>query len=469
MSGEPIRPSAQWTETALTGYLRPEQAENYYNVPFEMPDGVRRLEVSYAYSGEIGADVHLTGGNTLDIGLFDQRGAAYPGAGFRGWTGSARHEFYITPHDATPGYLPGPLTPGTWAITLGFYKSAPDGCHYEIRLRFEHGVDRVPPYYPKMLTLENSISTLPRRASGWYRGELHCHTVHSDGDSHPQELINKAKALGLDFLAITDHNSISHLAALAQIDPGDLVLIPGCEVTSYKGHWNIWGLETWIDFRTLTPDLMQDAIQRAVELGYLTSCNHPRQHGPDWIFKDLTGQHCMEVWNGPWQIFNSDALAYWESRLRRGERLTAVGGSDAHFLHRPHIAQIGTPTTWIFCREQPTAAHLLAAIRAGHVFISDAPDGPQIFLTSGSAMMGDVTARPLAGRLDMRADVIGGAGCTLEIHTVGGVLAQVPVTQSQQTFELDLPVEQTLYVRAQLIAPDTGMVRALTNPLYLEG
>jgi hypothetical protein len=360
------------------------------------------------------------------------------------------------------------LDPGIWHIALGFYKSAPDGCHYHITLRFLHGDVLSSPVYPLTLTLKNSVSTPPVRDSGWYRGELHCHSHHSDGDSDPHDLIAAAKALGLDFLAITDHNSISHLAALAQLDPGDLALIPGCEVTTYKGHWNVWGLEEWIDFRTLTPALMSASIQRAVDLGYLTSCNHPRTAGPPWVFQESAGQHCVEVWNGPWQLFNSEALAFWESRLRSGERLVAVGGSDAHFLSRPHIAKIGTPTTWIYCPEQPTATNLLAGLRAGHAFISAAPEGPQLDLSSDYTMMGEVITCPASGQLAISVQVVGGAGQRLELWGSAGIMAQVTVTANVQTVELELPVAQTPYIRAQLVEPEDNQVYALTNPIYIE-
>ena len=68
------------TELLLEGFLSPEMAGDYYSVPFEMPEGVRRIEARYEYDSEIGSDPHLTGGNTLDIGIFDQRGAEYPGS-----------------------------------------------------------------------------------------------------------------------------------------------------------------------------------------------------------------------------------------------------------------------------------------------------------------------------------------------------------------------------------------------------
>jgi hypothetical protein len=241
-------------------------------------------------------------------------------------------------------------------------------------------------------------------------------------------------------------------------------------VTSYKGHWNVWGLEEWIDFRTLTPDLMRDSIRRAVELGYLTSCNHPRTAGPPWEFKAITGLHCVEVWNGPWQLFNAEALAYWDSRLRAGERLVAVGGSDAHFLSRPHVAKIGTPTTWIFCPDRPTAANLLAGLRAGHAFISDAPNGPQLYVWSDGAIMGEAVARPASGRLDISARVVNGAGLRVELAGCHGLLAQAQVVEADQTFQFEITVAQTPYIRAQLSTTDTdpGMIRALSNPLYVD-
>lgn len=462
---------AQWVTQVLQGYLSPEQVGEYYNVPFDMPPHVQRLEVSYTYSQAIASDPLLTGGNTLDIGLFDQRGAEYPGAGFRGWTGSARREFFITADDATPGYLPGPLEAGRWHISLGFYKSAPDGCHYEITLRFLIGEgQREQVQFPRLLGLDDRQGTPPARPDGWYRGELHCHSWHSDGDADPREIVAAAQALGLDFLAITDHNSISHLAALARLDPGNLILIPGVEVTTYKGHWNVWGLDQWIDFRTLNPALMEQSIRRAVQLGYLTSCNHPRTAGPPWEFKEITGQHCIEVWNGPWELFNHEALAYWESRLRAGERLVAVGGSDAHFLHKAHVARIGTPTTWVYCPERLTARGILAGLRAGHAFISKAPDGARVYLSSGEAMMGDTVARPPDGRLTVRVRVVNGAGLTLELCTAQGVVARMTISEQDQAFDATVPVAQTPYVRAQVVEdePTGNIVQALTNPLYLK-
>ncbi len=276
------------------------------------------------------------------------------------------------------------------------------------------------------------------------------------------------KSLGLDFLAITDHNNISHLAALNTIDT-PLMLIPGLEVTTYKGHWNIWGDRGWIDFRIEDEAHMAQAIAEANRRGYLTSINHPRPFGPDWEYPAVDKTACIEVWNGPWVLMNDIALEFWESRLRAGKRYTAVGGSDNHFLKQEHIAKLGVPTLWIYCPGVPSPAKLLDAMRAGHVSISESPTGARLFLDSSDAMMGDIVAQPADGMLPVALRVIDGAGSTLEVHTAAGCVYSQAVTSDDARYEVVVDVAQSPYVRAQLVTSgdQTQIVRALTNPIYI--
>ncbi len=450
----------------LTGFIPAGREKFYHDLPFTMPPGVTRLDVRYDYSDAIGSDPHLTGGNTVDIGLFDWRGDA----GFRGWSGSARTEFYVTPTDATPGYLPGLMSPGRWHVCLGLYKVAPNGCHYTVELRFEFGETAIRDF-PPMLTLDSPNFQPTPHADGWYKGELHCHTVHSDGDSRPADVIAAAEALGLDFLAITDHNNVTHLVEQAALGVQNLILIPGFEVTTYRGHWNVWGADQWIDFRVITPDDMQRRLDFARAHAALTSCNHPRPFGPPFEFEEVRGYQCVEVWNGDWRLFNQASLEFWERRLRRGERLSAVGGSDMHHLHTDQAARIGTPTMWIYCPGDPTASGLLAGVRAGHAFISDAPDGAQLYLSSGEANMGDTVTKTEGDLIDFQARVISGAGLELQLVGAGGVLYSELLAHDDQTVRVALFVAQTPYVRAQVIDRDPDgdpVMRALSNPIYLE-
>lgn len=448
----------------LTGEAHTGQSQTYTHLPFDVPESTTRIEVRYTYSDEVGSDPQLTDGNTVDIGIFDPRGIDFMVAGFRGWSGSARAEFFIAHNEATPGYLPGPIQPGTWHICLGLYKIAPQGCHYqvEITLTCEDVSQEVE--FPALLPVRSAANKT--HSDGWYCGEMHCHTVHSDGDSDPLEVIQRAETLGLDFLAITDHNVLSHLARLHTLDTS-LVLIPGFEVTTYKGHWNVWGDHGWIDFRVESEQHMAQAVAEATRRGYVVSCNHPRPHGPDWVYEGVDNFDCIEVWNGEWALFNEVALEFWESRLRTGKRYTAVGGSDCHFLHRDHIAKLARPTLWVYCPDGLSAPAVLAALHAGHVMISESPAGPRLSLHAQGAMMGDVLSTVSRERLAITAHVINGTGSTLQVCTAAGCIFEEAVPSQAHECTTEADITGTPYLRVQLVDKETSFVRAFTNPIYI--
>jgi hypothetical protein len=448
----------------LEGVLSPEQHWKYTYLPFDVPENIGRIDVAYSYDDVIGSDPQLSGGNTVDIGIFDTRGYAPHSPGYRGWSGSARTEFFIAQDAATPGYMPGPIQPGTWYIILGPYKVAPDGCHYQVNITLTPAENRHGEFPDLLQLTEKPGANI--HADGWYKGEIHCHTFHSDGDSSPEDVLHLAESLGLDFLAITDHNNRSQGISLATLDT-DLMLIPGYEVTTFYGHWNIWGGEGWIDFRVQSAADLAQFIQEATAHGYLVSCNHPRPYGPDWAFPEVEGFQCVEVWNGPWQLMNDKCVAFWENKLRNGERLTAVGGSDHHFTHRDHIARLGHPTNYIYTSNTPSPAELLRALRAGHNFISESPTGPRLDFRSGDAMMGDIIPRPENETLDISIEVSEGEGSRLQIIGAKGLLAEADVPVDKINFDFTVSTADTPYIRVQVANPANCHVRALANPIYL--
>ncbi|KXK19894.1 MAG: phosphotransferase domain-containing protein [Chloroflexi bacterium OLB15] len=452
---------------SLAGHLDESYSQSFLELPFEVPEGIARIDVVYRYSSAIVSDPSVTGGNTIDIGIFDSRGATFgKNGGFRGWSGSARDRFFIAQDEATPGYMPGLIQPGIWEICLGLYKVAPQGCDFEVEIQLTPGVVNNAAVEPVLLPLTDIA--FPANASGWYRGELHCHTFNSDGDSSPLEVVRKAEALGLDFLAITDHNVLSQLMALNTIDTR-LMLIPGFEVTTYRGHWNAWGADASLDFRILTEPRMAGVVAEARGRGYLISCNHPRPQGPDWVFTQVDDFDCIEVWNGPWLLSNNIALKYWESKLRQRRRISPVGGSDAHFHHLEHPAKLGTPTTWLYVEGSPSPIKLLDALRKGRVFISESPDGPRVMLSSGDAMMGDVVQAGAEGQVEITVQAGGARGSILELYTADGAVGRYDIDADDWRIQLSIDTLDALYIRAQIVAagaPDT--VRAISSPIYLD-
>src|SRR4029453_11481373 len=109
--------------------------------------------------------------------------------------------------------LAGPIQPGTWHVLLGPYKVSPRGCEYRVDISF--GLHPGEPQ-PHSLEAHAQPPTLrPPAEPNWLRGDLHCHTLYSDGDSWPSDMLAEAVTRGLDFLGVTDHNQVGHHAEYA--------------------------------------------------------------------------------------------------------------------------------------------------------------------------------------------------------------------------------------------------------------
>lgn len=456
-------------DRVLRGRFEREHERRYTHIPFEVPRGIRQIHLRCGYSDAIGHDPSLVGGNTVDIGLFDERGSAPGSPGFRGWSGSDKTELTVDEAWATPPYRSGPLGAGTWHLLLGPYKVGPRGCDWTVELWFDAG--RRPPAR-KARALEASARTgapaaaLPAAREGWLRGDLHCHTLYSDGDSGPDEMLRAAARAGLEFLGVTDHNNVAHHTAYGAGGGALPVVVPGVEVTTYGGHWNAHGTGRWHEFREPDADAVTAAMRAAMDEGAFVTVNHPKPLGPEWGYGDLPC-HAIEVWNGLWLRFNAVSLAWWDERLRRGERLVAVGGSDTHYLRRAdpdprHAQALGTPTTWVRTtgdsdpsrprRPESTAAFILGALRAGHAFVSASPRGPQLYLD------------PEPGRV--RAEVRGAAGAALLLVSDAGCVAAARIGADSWEAAFEVPAGAR-YVRAEVVDA-AGLMLALSNPLWSE-
>jgi len=440
----------------LTGHFDRAHEKRYAHVPFEVPRGLRQLHVRYAYSDRIDSDPAITGGNTLDIGLFDERGIAAGSPGFRGWSGSNKLEFTIDEHWATPPYASGPIGAGTWYLLLGPYKVGPRGCDWTVEAWFDPAIAE--PARDTAAPKRARSEPLPPGRDGWIRGDLHCHTLYSDGDSWPTEMLAAAATAGLDFLGVTDHNNARHQRAYGAGGDGLPLVVPGVEVTTYGGHWNAWGTDRWWEFREPEARAVEATMREAAAAGAVVCVNHPKPLGPPWEYPDVGGFHAIEVWNGPWVRLNTVALAFWEERLRRGERIAAVGGSDTHYLRAAdpdprHSPRLGAPTTWVNAGERPTVASILAALREGRAFVSASPHGPQVYIAPDPARAGGV-----------HIEVRDGEGCGLVLVSDAGVVHAVAVTAAAQDVPLDAP-SGARYIRAELVDA-SGEVSALTNPVW---
>lgn len=223
---------------------------------------------------------------------------------------------------------------------------------------------------------------------GWYKGDLHAHSLHSDGDSPVADIIAVAEARGLDFFALTDHDSSMGGETPHWFDPAyrsDVVtLLYGVEWTDGGGHANVWAAEPF-DYRPLwAANLAGDpgaAAEAAHAQGALFSINHPTNYLCCPWDLPAEGMDGVEVWNGAHRIPTVDVAAtrsFWGGLLEEGRRPTAVGGSDMHDLKLPlgPLYTVGDPTTWVYAGG-PSAPEILEAIASGRASISYGPQGPR--------------------------------------------------------------------------------------------
>ena len=455
----------------------------YAYVPFDVPPGAVRISVSYQYD-------RANNANAIDIGLFDARGTGSDADphGFRGWSGGKRSEFFVSRNDATPGYLKGDMSAGTWRIILGLYMVAPSGVDVELKIVITTEKRSSFPLDPRTSSAAvgrpESAGETPSfpLVSGnatlrWWSGDLHMHTVHSDGDWTIPDLISSARSLGLDFICITDHNTSSHHAEIDQLNKSlrQPLLLRGEEITTYGGHTNAWGLPSgaWIDFRVRPGD--NDRISRLAaqvhRTGALISINHPFAlcGGCAWSYDSAARDFdAIEVWNGSWDQTDDLALAMWDKVLRSGRHITAVGSSDSHRAANP----IGQPTTHVAANVRSQRA-LLDAIRQGRVYLTSEVARPVLGFEAETMakrskrwMIGDEIR--LSGPAKIRFLVTAQTalpGATISLVSNGQVLRSISTTNGKpQT--IDVECRSNSYYRLEIRDSAKAML-ALTNPIYV--
>ncbi|MER7892042.1 CehA/McbA family metallohydrolase [Micromonospora sp. NPDC094482] len=341
------------------------------------------------------------GAGVLDLGCVGP-------AGFRGWSGGARDSYTVAADWATPGYLPGELEPGEWQVLLRLHRIPPDGLSYEVTATTSASAPpepSVPPAPPRpQRPPRRSLPEVNGRR--WLAGDLHAHTVHSDGASTIDELAALAAGRGLDFLAVTDHNTVSHHPWLPAASARyDITLVPGQEVTTDRGHANVFGPVGWVDFRQ-PPDEWAAAADRG---GGLMSVNHPLGGDCAWRQPLSTPTRLAEIWHSGWWDRTWGAPLAWARAWRPD--VVPIGGSD---YHRPgDDAAPGSPTTWLLVDDdQPTGTAVLDALRAGRTAVSADPDGP-LLLRLGDELLALDADGALLGYPDGSHRVVHGDRCRL--------------------------------------------------------
>jgi predicted metal-dependent phosphoesterase TrpH len=193
--------------------------------------------------------------------------------------------------------------------------------------------------------------------------ELHSHSALSHDGRDPVELLlEQAAAVGLDALAVTDHDEIdASIAAAEAAEDHGLIGIVGMEISSAAGHILAFGIEDLIP-----PGLSYDeTLERIHEQGGIAVIPHPFQKSRHGVAPHITDD----------QLASADALEVYNSRLftgrsnRQAERfaiergLPMTAGSDAHISE-----MVGQAITEVGANDRSPEA-ILEAIRHGRTSV----------------------------------------------------------------------------------------------------
>jgi predicted metal-dependent phosphoesterase TrpH len=460
--------SGEWTH---------RERHQHHQFEIQVPDGTTELRLRFRWEPPDLGSEHL--GNGLNLSLFGP-------AGFRGSMAPASvgKEVTIGETVASLGFLTGPIAAGQWLLVIGAGEILNDGVESGELTWHLAAAAAIAAGAGAQRTERRSTAPAiakarpPRGAAGWYRGDLHSHTVHSDGEITVPDRVRGAIERGQDFLAITDHNTVSHFREL-DAWPDGITPIRGSEVTTFHGHMNCFGLRETIDWRDAARGSgAARIVEQAHAQGALISINHPSAFGDPWCggchwdfaLVDFATIDAIEVWNGRWRMPESDnngALAFWTDLLDAGFRPTAVSGTDSHSAEEDEY--IALPLNHVYADDRGEGA-ILEGIRRGRVVLSSGPiltfrargsDGIDVDLPGEQL--------PADGKLDLSVDVQGlEEPATLWYVTSGSIVA----------LGTDEPGDMHL-VREGLVAKGwwrlelrqgsaaNGDVLVLTNPVFV--
>ncbi len=243
--------------------------------------------------------------------------------------------------------------------------------------------------------------------SGWYRGELHVHSDHSTGRDSIGKILEVAEKTGLDYIAITDHFTISHWEEEACFSESSVLIIQSMELSGNRGHANLHGIKSlknpYVDddgtlARFFGLDKMPDmeAVADSVhEEGGLFSINHPDSNiASAWRYHEfpMSKADIFEVWCTSEGDFSLRYPAIWDQYLKKGMKLTGVCSSDSHKAENHPLWSLGKVMTYVYAQELSERG-IIEGIKSGRVFMARGnavldfyaeEDGRTIFMGGGA-------------------------------------------------------------------------------------
>ncbi len=319
------------------------------------------------------------------------------------------------------------------------------------------------------LALFMTVSAMAQDSSGenreWYKGNTHTHTLNSDGDSTPDEVVTWYREHDYNFLVLSDHNFLTSVAGLNDLHGADgkFLVIRGEEVSdAFKGkpiHVN--GLDLGEEIEPQGGESVLDVLQRDVDAirqaGGVPHVNHPNY---EWAISAedlarLKNTRLIEIFNGHPKVNNVGGGGYpgleemWDAVLSSGVLVYGIAVDDAHHFKRPDDPSASKPGQgWIVVRAPELSADaIVGAMERGDFYASTGVTLKDYEVTGDAVTI----TLPEAGSTRFTVSFIGKGGKVLE---------RAISNPAVYTFRGDEG-----YVRARVV--DSNGLRAWTQPVIV--
>ena len=298
----------------------------------------------------------------------------------------------------------------------------------------------------------------------WYKGNTHTHTLNSDGDSTPDDVVKWYREHGYEFLVLTDHNFLTGVDGLNAIHGASekFLVIKGEEVSDRFGDkpLHINGLDVSEVVPPQHGSSVLDVVQRSVDAirkaGGVPHINHPNF---GWAItadelQQVRNDKLLEIYNGHHQVNNLGGGGVpgmeevFDRILSSGKLIYGLADDDAHTFKQPGNPNVPGPGRgWVYVRADRLAPRpIVEALDRGDFYASTGVELSDYQVTEQTITI-RIRTEPSS---KYRVQFIGKGGA---------ILSEAIASPAVYTFKGD-----ELYVRAKILESN-GRV-AWTQPVW---
>lgn len=351
---------------------------------------------------------------------------------------------------------------------------------------------------------------------GIYAGDVHHHTIYSDGFQTPSEVAQAMKGVGLSWGILSDHNSTGGIKEWLSNKTKYFLPIPGCEITTEAseqakengyGHINQSFIKKMNTKDAANPNIWARAVlnghedvQTLIDLTHkqngFMAINHPYTSW-DWSgrFKSwgkVKNFDAIEVWNGEppysatlntWDTnhvnINTWATHSWFQYLNAENKISGIAGSDCHDIYGVNAypkgeyywtTTTGNPRTYAYC-ESLSERNIKKALKNGNLFLTS-NFGPLLLIKADGKTSGEVVQISSNGKIHLEIEVLANQKL-LKVKDAVRIIYNGEIIKSLAT-DTTLTFSDTLSIEVKkdgwLIVEAFGQwpMYSITDPVYID-